>query len=173
MFSKKFFVAAGTLAAITLSAVMATPAKADVVKKIDAMYGHNIPNELADLDAEAVVVGRVVRKSGDLAGIKLWWPDSVDIDDKEYSLVSMYVPWDAIPGSDVVLAYVDGGWTYVSDYDDSTCMGCYITRLDLKEVQEVEKVSIDWGESEPVALPAIQPSTAVVAPAPEPIRGLW
>ena len=48
----------------------------------------------------------------------------------------------------------------VSDYDDSTCMGCYITRLDLKEVQEVEKVSIDWGESEPVALPAIQPSTA-------------
>ena len=173
MFSKKFFVAAGTLAAITFSAVMATPAKADVVKKIDAFRGHNLQGELADLDAEAVIVGRVVRKSGDLAGIKPWWPDVVDIDDKEYPIISMYVPWDAIPGSDVVLAYVDGNWTYVSDFDNSTCMGCYITRLNLEEVPEVEKVSIDWGESEPVALPPVQPSTAVVAPVPEPIPGLW
>ena len=91
---------------------MATPAKADVVKKIDAMYGHNIPKELSDLDADAIAVARVVRKSGDLAGLKLLWPDSVDVDDRDYSIVSMYVPWDAIPGSDVVIAYVDGNWTY-------------------------------------------------------------
>ncbi|WLT39373.1 hypothetical protein NON20_07500 [Synechocystis sp. B12] len=51
-----------------------------------------------------------------------------------------------------------------------------MTRLDLKEVQEVTISEINFQSSEPVSLPPVTrsaPAPVAPAPAPMPIRGLW
>jgi hypothetical protein len=99
------------------------------------------------------------------------------IDDKEVTHMSIGAPaWNVYgnvnPGDDVILGYKDGAWMYVGRANYATYN--WITRLQLKAVPTVEKVSIDWGTSQPVALPPVQPSTVQApAPAPEPIRGMW
>jgi hypothetical protein len=182
MFTKKFCTVAGTLAALSISALAVAPAKAQDVSEtqardsVNAMYGHSLRMHLQEMDPEAVVVGRVVRKSGDLIGVRFMWPESVEIDDREYTNINVSTSdWHVVPGSDVVLAYKDGMWHFLSDEGDTACVIDWITRLNLKAVSDVEKVSIDWGTSQPVALPPVQPSTVQApVPAPEqPIRGMW
>lgn len=182
MFGKKFLTVAGTLAALSVSALAVAPAQAqeDVSETqareyVDAMYGHPLRMHIEEMDPEAVVVGRVRSKAGDIGSIEFYWPESVEIDDKEYSHLNIAIPdWHVGPGSDVVLAYKDGRWHYVSDYADSACTLGWLTRLKLKAVPKVEQVAIDWTQSEPVSLPPVQPSTVQApVPAPEPIRGMW
>jgi hypothetical protein len=181
MFIKKFVTVAGTLAALSVSALVAAPSHAQDMTEtqardaVNAMYGHSLRMHLQEMDAEAVVVGRIRSKSGDIASVQFYWPESVEIDDTEYTHLTMVIPdWHLVPGSDVVLAYKDGEWHNVSQHANTACVLDWISRLKLKAVPTVEKVSIDWGQSQPVALPPVQPSTVQApAPQPEPIRGMW
>lgn len=181
MFAKKFCTVAGTLAALSVSALVAAPVQAQDVSEtqareaVGAMYGHSLRMHLEEMDAEAVVVGRIRSKSGDIASVQFYWPESVEIDDTEYTRLSMVIPdWHLVPGSDVVLAYKDGKWHNVSQHATTACVLDWITRLKLKAVPTVEKVSIDWSTPQPVSLPPVQPTTVQApVPEPEPIRGMW
>jgi len=83
----------------------------------------------------------------------------------------------AMPGDDVLLRPMfDSNGKYLGAEFVSVAHPAWLTRLNLKEVQEVQASAIEFTPSEPVSLPPVTrpaPTVAPVAPAPMPIRGLW
>ncbi len=174
---KKSQVLTALAAATCLSALSMAPVKADLPmsEKAEVMFGHPALVEIEELNPEATVVGRVRGEVGGILSVEFINPDTVTIDDREISRINLPSPGFWVqPGGDIVLAYVDGQWVYVADatrfpFD-------WLSRLNLKAVPDVQEVSIDWDDNNPVSLPPLAPSTAVEpAPvfAPEPIQGLW
>lgn len=183
MLRKMSYAVAGmalTLAASTLAAIptMAQDVEDVVDNKLIPMSAHTWAEEVMELEPEAVAIARVRGKAGDVLSLQMMYPEVVEIDDREYTHMNVVSPsWDVKGGDDVIVAYIEdeegnGKWMYIGKANYATYN--WITRLDLKAVPKVDKVSIEWEESKPVALPPQQPSTAVVpAPAPAPITGLW
>ncbi len=172
--------------ALTLASALATmPAKAQEVQqvldnKLIPMSTHSWAQEVKDLDLEAVGVARVRGKVGDIISLEVMYPEQgLSIGDYTINNMTLTSPsWDVYgvvnAGDDVIIGYKDGNWVYLGKSSFATYN--WITRLQLKAVPQVQKVSIDWGSSQPVSLPPVQPSAAqapVTAPAPGPIRGMW
>jgi hypothetical protein len=90
--------------------------------------------------------------------------------------------WDgngaAMPGDDVLIQPMfDDSGMYVGAEFVGVAHPAWLTRLELKEVEEVTISAIEFTPSQPVSLPPVTrtapaPSPAP-APAPMPIRGMW
>ncbi|NER26265.1 MAG: hypothetical protein F6J89_01005, partial [Symploca sp. SIO1C4] len=108
-------------------------------------------------------------------------PPYVEIGEDKVWRVTTRLPkhWPTlVAGSDVIMKVVDGEWVIISDkvedykllYDYA--MPSWVSRLDLREVALIERTAIDWSRPD-VSLPPLAPSTAVLEPVEQPIRGLW
>lgn len=175
MLVKQFPLLAGVSLLASIGLIATAPAQAQSLgtqSKVYLMEGHPMLGMLKEMDPEAVAIGRVVGRSGSILSIKFIEPESVTVGDREYTAVTLNQPnWHTVEGNDVVLAYKDGAWEYIGD---GACSMAWITRLDLKAAPEVQ--AIDWGESQPVAIPpSPEPRVSAPEPAPEPapIPGLW
>ena len=172
--------------ALTLGSALTTmPAKAQAVQqvldnKLIPMSTHSWAQEVKDGDFDAVAIARVRGKAGDIISLEVMYPEEgMTVDDRTVTNIPIVSPsWDVYgavnPGDDLVIAHKDGSWVYIGKSNFATYN--WITRLKLKAIPQVQKVSIDWGSSQPVSLPPVQPSTAQVpapAAAPAPIRGMW
>lgn len=184
MLRKTSYVIAGM--AFALGSALATmPAKAQEIQqvldnKLIPMSSHSWASEVKDGDFDAVGIARVRGRAGDILSLQVLYPEEgMTVKDTTVTNIAIVSPsWDVYgvvnPGDDLVIAYKDGKWEYIGKSSFATYN--WITRLKLKAVPTVQKVSIDWGSSQPVSLPPVQPSAAQApapAVAPTPIRGMW
>lgn len=176
MLSKKFQLLSGTLLCLPLLAAAHGPAKAQLpmAEKAEVMFGHPSHVNIEETAPEATAIGRVRGIHGDILSVEFINPETVTIDDREVSSINMQSPsWHITSGSDIVLAYKDGRWQYVSDANRLTFD--WLSRLNLKGVTEVESVAVDFSAPREVGLPPVQPRASIEpAAAPVgPIRGMW
>jgi hypothetical protein len=168
----------GTLLMLSLAAIFATPAQAEPEAEVlSQLPGHDIYRDDPQMDATDYYIGRVRGIAGSILFIELEKP--VTIEGTEYNHLHMAATgWGKYqnigyprPGDDLALKWENGGWVIVDRYNPY-----WVTRLQLRDVTEVQRSAINWGESRQVGLPALQPSQAVVRemePVPQPIRGMW
>ncbi len=169
---------AAIVIALSLTGVANSPVKAQSAEStVMLMSGHPMLKDLKELAPESVVIGRVRGQSGGILSIQFLNPQAVKVNGVEYTNIVMPSPsWHIIPGDDIILAYKDGSWQYIAD---SMCEMAWISRLKLRNFEEVQRTSIEWGDSQPVGLPPLRQQTAEITPtprvnpAPTPIRGLW
>ena len=131
---------------------------------------------------DGLAIGRVRGKVGSIIQVELLpygdFPGYIEVSEN-----SRIYHWDgagaAEPGDDVLLQPVfDDDGNYIRTDFYSAAHPTWLTRLDLKEVQEVTISEINFQSSEPVSLPPVTrsapaPVAPAPAPAPMPIRGLW
>lgn len=193
MFVKTSQVLTGLTLALTLSAVAVPPAEAEPKNEevlISQLAGHEfyVPFEIYQDDwvqfmfEENLVLGRVRGKAGNQLSIELLSPESVMIGDKEVTSVNVgRAPYNIRSGDDVLLKYddVEETWVLIDDamtaYEAkySHALPYWVSRLELRQVDDVERTAIDFGDTAPVGLPPAQQSTVYQEPAPAPVRGLW
>lgn len=186
MLRKTSYAITGAVLALSAAALSAMPAAAQdsglpgvVENPLRPLIIHPWAKEIEDGNYKAVAVGRVRGMAGNVMSVEFLTPSPVVVkmDDEEYEYYSLNMPqptWGVVAGSDIVVALDENdNWVYVGKPNDARLMD-WMSRLELKTVPVVQEVSIDWGESKPVALPPVEPRTvAAPAPAPEPIRGMW
>jgi hypothetical protein len=163
---------------LSLAAISTTPAQAEPEGEVlTQLPGHDVYYGEDQMEESDYYVGRVRGIAGPILMIELIPP--VTIEGEEITHVNTAATgWGKYrnigyprPGDDIALKWEDGQWVIVDRYNPY-----WITRLDLREVSEVQRSAIDWGETREVGLPPLQPSPAVVqeiVPAPQPVRGMW
>lgn len=167
----------GALLALSLAGFFATPAQAEPQGELlSQLPGHDVFRGDPQMNAADFYIGRVRGIAGSILFIELLEP--VTIDGREVThLHTAATGWGKFqnigaprPGDDVALKWEDGQWMIIDRYNPY-----WVTRLSLREVSEVQRSAINWGETRQVGLPNLQPSQPVVqevAP-PPPVRGLW
>ena len=190
MFVKTSQVITGLTLALAISAVAVTPAKAEPKNEevlLSQLAGHELydPFEIYKDDwvtfkFENFILGRVVGKEGSIIHVKLLSPESVTINDKEVTVINLgRAPYSIEAGDDIILNYENGEWVVLDDamtaYEVkyNNALPRWVSRLELREVENVQRTAIDFGDSRPVDLPPAQQSTVYQEPAPAPVRGLW
>lgn len=159
------------------------PTKGNIL--LSQLPGHDMyapTNEQMSFDGLAI--GRVRGKVGSIVQVELLpygdFPGYIQVSDN-YRIYHWDGAGAAEPGDDVLLSPVfDDNGNYIRTDFYSAAHPTWLTRLDLKEVQEVTMSEINFQSSEPVGLPPVtRTAPAPVAPAPAPapapmpIRGLW
>ncbi len=187
MFNKSAKVLSGILLA-TAAFGFSAPAQAEPFPTkgnilLSQLPGHDMYAPMNEqMSFDGLAIGRVRGKVGSILQVELMeygdFPGYIQVSDN----YRMY-HWDGVggaePGDDVLLTPVfDDNGNYVTTNFSSIAHPAWLTRLDLKEVQEVTMSEINFESSAPVALPPVTRSApAPVAPAPAPmptsIRGLW
>ena len=168
-----------TGALLTAAAIgLAAPAQAQRLPAF--MPGHDTYIAPLGMESmEGLALGRVRGKVGSILSVELLeWGDfdgyvEVGDDRRIYS-------WNGVgaaePGDDVILQpmYNDDG-DYMGMEFISMAGPAWLSRLDIKAVEDIEMSEINFETSEPVALPPVtRPAPAPApAPAPMPIRGMW
>lgn len=182
------------LSLFTISPAQAEPAQDEVL--VSQLRGHTIqdPIEIYRADwlefkFEDYAIGRIRGVTGDVAQIQIISPSHITMTydvgfttgERDVYKVTTQLPhqWPTlVAGADVIMKEVDGEWVVISDKVDDFkvyqdyAMPQWVSRLDLREVALVERTAIDWDRPD-VSLPPLQPSTAEIEPAPEPIPGMW
>jgi hypothetical protein len=177
VFKKTAYTITAIVLGLSFSVLSTEQAKAQSAEStVRLMYGHPMVKMLEEMNPEAVVIGRVRGQSGGILSVEFLNPTSVSVGDRDWTSINIVAPnWNVVPGDDIVLAYHDGGWHYIGE---ATCQMAWISRLNLKDVNEVQRSTIDWGENrQPVSLPPLQERTVEVTP-PEaevnpPVPGMW
>jgi hypothetical protein len=159
------------------------PTKANIL--LSQLPGHDVYiTGTEQMLFDGLAIGRVRGKVGSIIQVELLpyggFPGYIEASDSR-----RIYHWDGVgvgePGDDVLLRPVfDDSGSYVTTEFYGTAHPTWLTRLDLKEVQDVTISEINFQSSEPVALPPVTRSApAPVAPAPVmntapmPVRGLW
>lgn len=169
----------GALLCLSMALVFGGPAKAEPTEQLlSQLPGHDLFNQQGQMDPSRYTVGRVRAMAGDILFIELFEPFTVG----DRTITHLHLQGTSgigkhnnlgypRPGDDIGLAYIDGSWQIVQRYHPY-----WLTRLSLREVGEVQRSAIDWGETRIIGLPPLGPSEARVMPEPEPqrpIRGMW
>ncbi|MFM1843841.1 MAG: hypothetical protein RLZZ490_2584 [Cyanobacteriota bacterium] len=185
MLNKSAKVLSGVL--LALATLGATSAQANPFASKGTMLLSQLPghdtyikgNEQMTFDGLAI--GRVRGAVGSIIQVELLeygdFPGYIQVSDdhRRYH-------WDgagaAMPGDDVLLRPIfDDDGKYRGTEFVSVAHPAWLTRLNLKEVEDVKVSEVEFTPSEPVALPPVsRPAPApapAIAPAPRPVRGLW
>lgn len=162
-----------SLAAIGTTSVQAEPKEEVLVQ----LPGHDVYMDKPQMNADDFFIGRVRARAGDILFISLFEPATINgrTITRLHATATGWGKYQNIgypkPGDDVALKWEDGGWVIIDRYNPY-----WVSRLDLRDVREVQRSAIDWGETREVGLPPLQPSPSVVRevePMPEPVRGMW
>lgn len=187
MMMSKSHIFTGLALAFSVSAAVVAPAKAEEIQ-ISQLRGYEfqVPIEVYQDEwlqwrfENNIVIGRVRGKVGDIMSIEFLSPEAITINGKEID--SLNIEGTARAGDDVILRYQDEQWVLIDDellaQLVDPALPAWVSRLELREAEVVERTAIEWSEDQPVVLPELPPSRAVApAPAPvsapEPVRGLW
>ncbi|WP_013324919.1 hypothetical protein [Gloeothece verrucosa] len=176
----------GIIALLSLAAFCPTPAKAESAPVlISQLRGHEVYAKESQLNPDRYHVGRVRGISGNVLYIE--FPQPVAVGDREVKVINIsatgtvarrvigassseanVVGYPA-PGDDVGVVYEDGRWQVVQRYHPY-----WVSRLQLREVPEVQRSAFNW-DPKPFGLPPLEQRSVVIepAPAPEPVRGMW
>ncbi len=184
MLNKSAKVLSGVLLALAALGA-ASPAQASPFASkgsilLSQLPGHDLYMPSSEqMTFDGLAIGRVRGAVGSIIQVELLeygdFPGYIQVSDNHRRY-----HWDgvgaAMPGDDVLLKPVfnDDG-KYMGAEFISVAHPAWLTRLDLKEVQEVQVSTIEFTPSEPVSLPPVtRPAPApAIAPAPMPIRGMW
>ena len=183
MLNKSAKVLSGVL--LALATVGATSAQANPFASKGSILLSQLPGHDTyvkggeQMTFDGLAIGRVRGAVGSIIQVELLeygdFPGYIQVSDdhRRYH-------WDgtgaAMPGDDVLIKPLfDDNGKYLGAEFVSVAHPAWLTRLDLKEVAEVQVSEIEFTPSEPVSLPPVtRPAPApAIAPAPMPVRGLW
>jgi hypothetical protein len=161
------------------------PTKGSIL--LSQLPGHDMYAPINEqMSFDGLAIGRVRGKVGSIIQVQLLpysyagFPGYIQASDNR-RIYRWNGVGDAEPGDDVLLYPVfDDNGNYIRTEFYDVAHPSWLTRLDLKQVQEVTISEINFQTSEPVGLPPVtRTAPAPVAPAPAPapapgpIRGLW
>jgi hypothetical protein len=164
------------------SPVQASPAASKGSILLSQLPGHDLWKKGGEqLTFDGLAIGRVRGAVGNIIQVQLLeygdFPGYIQVSDNHRRY-----HWDgvgaAMPGDDVLIKPMfDDNGKYMGARFVSVAHPAWLTRLNLKEVQEVKVSEIQFTPSEPVSLPPVTRSAPAPMPAPAPmstpVRGLW
>lgn len=185
MLNKSVKVLSGVLLALAAfgaaSPAQAGPAASKGSLLLSQLPGHDLWRKGGEqMSFDGLAIGRVRGAVGSIIQVQLLeygdFPGYIQVSDNHRR-----TRWNgtgaAMPGDDVLIKPIfDDNGKYRGAEFVSVAHPAWLTRLNLKEVQEVKVSEIEFTPSQPVSLPPVTrqaPTVAPVAPAPMPIRGLW